>query len=57
MEISSPSAPAISLPVFASNKANEVIISANYTGENGTHPVTYIADFDKMITNNEDEFN
>ncbi len=34
---------------YPSNKDNEIIISVIYSGENGAQPVTYIADFDKMV--------
>ncbi|MBR2860628.1 MAG: hypothetical protein IKB86_02175 [Clostridia bacterium] len=35
---------------FQSNKANELIISVIYSNDLGTHPVTYIADFDKITS-------
>ena len=34
---------------YPSDKDNEIIISVIYSGENGAQPVTYIADFDKMV--------
>ena len=41
--------------VYASDKPNEVIISVIYEGENGAIPVTYIADFDKMVVGETEE--
>ena len=35
---------------FPSDKANELIISVIYSNDLGTHPVTYIADFDKITS-------
>ena len=35
---------------FPSDKANELIISVIYSNELGAHPVTYIADFDKITS-------
>lgn len=41
--------------VYASDKPNEIVISVIYEGENGTVPVTYIADFDKMVVGETEE--
>ena len=41
--------------VYPSDKPNEIIISVIYQGENGATPVTYIADFDKMVVGESEE--
>ncbi len=41
--------------VYASDKPNEIVISVIYEGENGAMPVTYIADFDKMVIGETEE--
>lgn len=41
--------------VHASDRPNEIIISVIYEGENGVTPVTYIADFDKMVVGETEE--
>ena len=41
--------------VYASDKPEEIIISVIYEGENGAMPVTYIADFDKMVVGETEE--
>ncbi len=41
--------------VYPSDKPNEIIISVIYQGENGATPVTYIADFDKMVVGETEE--
>lgn len=40
---------------YPSDKDNEIIISVIYSSETGEHPVTYIADFDKMVVGESNE--
>ncbi len=40
---------------YPSDKDNEIIISVIYSNDTGEHPVTYIADFDKMVVGESDE--
>ena len=41
---------------FASDRPNEIIISVIYSENGMTHPVTYLADFDAIALNTQEEF-